>query len=44
MDSTFGNEATLLEVFSLKKGKVRMKQRKIYPKSGFDGFKNIVDS
>jgi len=44
MDSTLGNEATLLEVFSLKKGKVKMKQSKLYPRSGFEGFKNKIDS
>ena len=44
MDSTLGNEATLLEVFSSKKGKVKIQQSKLYPKSGFDGFKNKVDS
>jgi len=44
IDSTLGNEATLLEVFSLKKGKVKIKQSKIYPKSGFAGFKSKVDS
>ncbi|MBK0384541.1 hypothetical protein I5M32_16390 [Pedobacter sp. SD-b] len=44
MDSTFGNEATLLEVFSYKKGKSKLSQTKLFPKSGFDNFKIKIDS
>jgi hypothetical protein len=44
MDSTFGNEASLLEVFSDKKGKLKFSQTKLLPKSGFESFKIKIDS
>ncbi len=44
IDSNFGNEATLVEIFSLKKSRVKIIQSKLYPKSGFASFKSKIDS
>ncbi|WP_457287838.1 hypothetical protein [Pedobacter sp. UYP24] len=44
IDSVFGNQATLLEVFGLKKGKVKVAQSMLYPKSGFAVFRSKIDS